>query len=56
MVVVFFTPSDGRIIQCDTGPDFEIKADGRPFVEVDEYRGNWDVTHRVVNGALVPIS
>ncbi len=55
-VVVFYDPATGRIINCSSGPLAWAQADGRPFVEVPEFRPDWDATHRVVDGAVVEIS
>lgn len=55
MTVVFYDPATGRIAQCDTSPRAWIEASGRAWVEVTEARPDWDVTHRVVDGVVVPI-
>lgn len=56
IIVVFFAPSTGTILQCAAAPRAWIEADGRAFVEVHEYRPDWDITHRVENGAVVAIA
>lgn len=55
MVVVFYDPDTGMIQECSTGPAEWAVADGRPYVEVPHFRPDWDVTHRVVDGAVVAI-
>ncbi|EJL21888.1 hypothetical protein [Novosphingobium sp. AP12] len=48
--VVFFDPATGVISECATGPIEWAQVDGRPFVEVTEFRPDWDATHIVVDG------
>ncbi len=54
--VVFYDLATGAIIQCTVAPLAWIEADGRPWVEVPKYRMDWDATHRVEAGQVVPIS
>lgn len=55
MIVVFYDPQDGRIIQCDSGPENMIVADGRPYIEVPVILADYDLRYRVVDGVVVPI-
>ncbi|SER09355.1 hypothetical protein [Sphingobium sp. YR768] len=55
MIVIFYDAQDGRILECTSSPQAWIEADGRPFLEVPAFRPDWDVTHHVVDGAVVPI-
>ncbi len=50
--VVFYNP-DGRII--GTGWQQENALPERGWLEVPEFRSDYDATHRVANGALVPL-
>lgn len=57
---VFFEPTwpgsqTGKIVASISAPIETIEADGRAFIEVDEYRWDYDATHMVKNGALVPL-
>ena len=57
---VFYEPTSprsrtGRIVAVVSAPIETIKADGRAFVEVDEYHWDYDATHKVVNGKLAPL-
>ncbi len=53
MIAVLFDPVDGRITQTVQGEERNLAAAGVPFLEVDELRDDYDVTHRVVDGRLV---
>lgn len=55
MIVLFYDRDSGAVTECAVGPAASMQADGRPFVEVSQYRPNWDATHRVVDGRVVPI-
>lgn len=55
MIVVFYDPATGRILNTAQGAPSIIAADPRPFIEVEEVRDDYDVTHHVINGTLVPI-
>lgn len=55
IVAVFYDPADGRILQTATAAQAALDADPRPWVEVPEFRFDYDVTHRVEAGALVAI-
>lgn len=48
-------PTSGRIIQTCQGTDQSILSETRPWVEVAVYRMDYDRTHKVVAGQLVPI-
>jgi len=55
--VVYYDPATGRIIQSSSGDRASIEADPRPFVELEEEPPvGFDMTHRVVGGAAVPIA
>ncbi|WP_426033380.1 hypothetical protein [Caulobacter sp. DWP3-1-3b2] len=59
MIVVFFkpgvdAPASGRIRDCLEATAETVQAQGRPFVEVFEHRGDWSQTHEVVDGVVVP--
>ncbi len=59
MIVVFFTPraddpTSGPITQCVEAPEATIVRLGRPHREVDERRDDWDFTHEIVGGEVVP--
>jgi hypothetical protein len=55
MNVVFYAAESGTILNTASGAQEIIEADGRPYVEVEEVRDDYDVTHRVVDGQLVAI-
>lgn len=55
MIVVFYDSQDGRIIQCDSGPEHMILADGRPYIAVTAARSDYDLRYQVVDGEVVPI-
>jgi hypothetical protein len=48
-------PTSGRIIQTSCGTDGSILAESRPWVEVAVYRMDYDRTHKVLAGQVVPI-
>lgn len=59
MIVVFYEPlpddlTSGPIISCCEAPESVIAAWGKPFVIVHERRADWDVTHEVAAGEVVP--
>lgn len=56
MIVVFYDPDTGAIAECSAGPVEWAQADGRPYVEVSQFRPDWDITHRVEAGAVVAIA
>lgn len=43
--VVFYDAASRALQECCTGNEQHLKATGRPFVEVDEHRHDWRVTH-----------
>ncbi len=57
---VFYEPAtpgatSGRIIATISATRDTIAGDGRPFVIVDHYSWDYDATHKVVEGAVVPM-
>jgi hypothetical protein len=59
MIVVFFTPLagdpiSGPITECVEATEAEIARQQRPYRKVAERRDNWDFTHEVVAGEVVP--
>jgi len=56
MYAAYYEPSTGAIIQWTSGDRASIEADPRPFVELPARPPiGLDRTHRVVDGAIVPI-
>lgn len=57
MNVAYYDPATGAILQCSSGDRESLEADARPFVELAKRPPvGFDVTHRVVDGAIVPIA
>jgi hypothetical protein len=55
--VAFFDPATGAILQTTSSDRASVAADGRPFVELAARAPlGFDMTHRVVDGAVVPIA
>jgi len=55
MIAVIYDPADGRIVQTVQGAPATIAADPRPHIVVTAWAADYDVTHRVVGGAVVAI-
>lgn len=55
LIVVFYDPVDGRIISCAQTPQASADLNRYPYIQVPEYRMDYDSTHKVVNGELVPL-
>ncbi len=55
MTVVFFDPADGRIIESRAIDPRVLALMTGSWIAVPEYRPDYDQTHRVVGGQLVPI-
>lgn len=55
MIAVIYDPATGQIIQSVQGSRASIEADPRPHLEVAVNRDDYDATHSVVDGRLVPI-
>ena len=55
MIAVFYDPETGRITHTMSGhpAHFEDQKQGEHFIEVDEFRQDWDVTHKVIDGKVV---
>jgi len=55
MIVVFYDPETGRITHTMRAhrDHIESGAQGEAWVEVDEERPDWDVTHKVIDGKVV---
>lgn len=55
MIAVFYEAATGRITHTMTAHRelIESGAQGECWIEVDEFRPDWDVTHMVVDGKLV---
>lgn len=51
--VVFYEPETGKIISCSQTSGRSAVASGQSFIIVDEYRTDYDATHRVADGKLV---
>lgn len=56
MIVLFYDSETGSVLECAVGPQASIEADGRPFFEIEQFRPDWDLTHRIEGGALVAIT
>lgn len=46
-------PTSGKIIQTVQTIEENLAYESRPWVEVPEYRIDWDRTHKVLNGQVV---
>ena len=53
MFAVIYDPEDGRIIQTKSASPIAMAQDSRPWIEVEEHRLDYDVTHMVIDGQLV---
>lgn len=56
ITAVIYDPETGAILQTYTGARESLELSGRSWVEVNEYRFDYDVTHHIVGGQLVPIA
>lgn len=54
IVAVIYDPVTGRILQTMTGLETHIGNCAAHYLKVEEHRRDWDVTHRVHEGVLVP--
>jgi len=55
--VAYYDPATGAIEQCSSGDRASLEADCRPFVELQKRpQVGFDTAHRVVDGAVVPIT
>ena len=54
MIAVTYDPNTGRIIQTMRGTERSISLSGPAWIEVPEYRADYDVTHEVIDGELTP--
>ena len=55
MKAVFYDPNDGRIVSSVQASKLNIEAHHQPYVEVADLRDDYDVTHRVQDGKVVPL-
>jgi hypothetical protein len=46
-------PTSGKILQTVQTIESNLEHEARPWIEVPEYRIDWDRTHKVLNGELV---
>lgn len=53
---VIYDLETGVILQTFAGFRDALEASGRAYVEVEEFRFDYDATHRVVDGKLEPIA
>ncbi|SEM63084.1 hypothetical protein SAMN05192583_0897 [Sphingomonas gellani] len=54
MIAVIYDPADGRIIQTVRGTERSIALSGPAYIEVPEFRADYDATHQVIDGTLQP--
>lgn len=59
MIVVFYAPIEGDLLSgpitgCREATLEMVLVAGRPFRQVGEYRQDWNATHEVVAGEVVP--
>jgi hypothetical protein len=47
LTVAFYDQDTGDITEITQAPRASLVADRRPYVDLPEWRRNWDVTHRV---------
>lgn len=52
--VVFFQPATGRIMATASQDTASLAADTRSWLEVGEFKQDYDQTHYVVEGVLTP--
>jgi hypothetical protein len=53
ITVAFYDQDTGQITEIARGPPASIVADKRPYVDLPEFRPDWDMTHHVVDHQLV---
>jgi hypothetical protein len=53
MIAVIYDDNTGAILYTVQGTEANIKADGLPYLIVEEYRLDYAQSHMVVDGALV---
>ncbi|MFD1103725.1 hypothetical protein [Sphingobium olei] len=56
LTAVIYDPETGAILQTYSGRRENLEAMGVAWLEVEEYRFDYDSTHRVVDGQLEPIA
>jgi hypothetical protein len=53
----YYDPATGVILQTSSGDEASLADDPRPFVQLEKRAPiGFDMTHRVVDGAVVPIA
>lgn len=55
MNFVIYDPETGVILQTKQASAEAMAADPRPWLQVEKFQFDYDVTHRVIDGQLVPI-
>jgi hypothetical protein len=55
LTVVFYDPATGTILSCAQISARNAEASETPFLVVDEFHTDYDVTHRVEGGRLVEV-
>ena len=53
ITVAFYDQDTGDITEITQAPRASLVADRRAYVELPQFRRDWDVTHKVVNSQLV---
>lgn len=56
VAAVLYDPNTGMILQSMRGLEKHIANSSPHYLVVPDYRSDWDVTHRVYDGILVPAS
>jgi hypothetical protein len=57
MHVAYYDAATGAIVQTSSGDQASLEADPRPYIELKKRAPiGFDLTHRVVDGAIVPIA
>lgn len=54
ITAVFYDPDTGQILATTQAPRAALEADPRAWLAVDTFQMDYDRTHQVIDGTLVP--